>query len=181
MTDAYIRDHWGTTSRRKMARYLGVSEATLHRRAMRLGLAGTRRPWSEDEDELVRQQFAHWPAETLGRHLGRSPSAVVARAKKLRVSADDGRLSAAQCAELIGRDEHTVRRWIDRRELTAQRRNGGNWRVWPSVLRALVIAEPGRISWRGVLRNGSGRELVGLIAESWGVPERRSSGHADAR
>lgn len=176
--DDYIRTHWHTTSRRKMARALGIPMRTLHWRARRLGLTG-QRPWTDDDETLLREQYGRWSVETLAEKLGRTPGAVLARAKKLRLDSVGDDLSLAMVASLIGRDVRTVAGWIERGELQAHRR-GGVQRVYPARLRAFILDDKGRIMWRAVLRAGMIGDLVGLIAEEWGVAARRSSGHADA-
>lgn len=179
---AAIREGWATTPRRTLARRLGLSRYQLMRRARALGLLEPRKPWSESEDTLLHEQAGRWSWERLGQEIGRTTGACVARAKLLGISAVRDELTAADCARLVGRDPETVARWIERRALKGRRDGSGLWRVWPSALRELVIAEPSRVSWRGMLAGDESDRvlLVQLIAGEWGVPERRSSGHKDA-
>jgi hypothetical protein len=67
---------------------VGRTEAAVYHRLRKLGLPGgdwKREPWTQDDDETVRINFPMWPAFLIGYLVGKSVSAVHARARKLGV------------------------------------------------------------------------------------------------
>lgn len=165
--DAYLIEQWAKgTPRRKIARHLGVTVRTVHNRALKLGLVGSRREWTAEEDELVRNQAHRWSWTRLGEELNRPPSAVEARAKLLGVRAPGDMLCATTCAQLMGRDPRTVEGWIKRKELRGYVSDGGVYRVWPKALRDFIVANPTRVRLGRV--GSCARELFSLLADEWG-------------
>jgi hypothetical protein len=80
--DSYLRNTLSVIGCRAAARHLGRSRRAVYARASALGIAtsptGRPREWTDREDELL----AEW-VQRAARVLGRTPSAVAARAHRL--------------------------------------------------------------------------------------------------
>lgn len=171
--------------RRRIARSTRQSERLVRGVLVREGLShGRQRPWHIEaprhlrpddwrgpytHDDHLRMHAGERAPLRLGRDLGRTPDSIRARLSvhELRLTELRLELTLVVCGQLIGRDPSTLEAWIRRGELRARRVDGA-WRVWPKTLRELVLGDKSRVDWsRVTLRH----ELIGLLAEEWGVSD----------
>jgi len=101
-----------------------VPRWTVNRRAAALGLSRPKdRPWSAEDEAYVEASFHHTSVKTLARKLGRSPTAVQLKAKRLGLRKYDEGYTALSLAEALGVDPHWVLARIRSGKLRASRRH----------------------------------------------------------
>ena len=87
ITDGLLRRLYDPTVRgrsQEIAARLKVPRWAVNRRAAALGLSRPKdRPWSAEDEAYVEASFHHTSVKTLARKLGRSPTAVQLKAKRL--------------------------------------------------------------------------------------------------
>ncbi len=111
----------------------------VNRRAAALGLSRPNdRPWSAEDHAYVEASFHHTSVKTLARKLGRSPTAVQLKSKRLGLRKYAEGYTALSLAEAMGVDPHWVLARIRSGKLRASRRHtertaqqGGD--SWPSL------------------------------------------------
>src|SRR3990172_5676463 len=112
ITDGLLRRLYDPTVRgrsQEIAARLKVPRWAVNRRAAALGLSRPKdRPWSAEDEAYVEANFHHTSVKTLARKLGRSPTAVQLKAKRLGPRKDDEGYTALSLAEALGVDPHWV-------------------------------------------------------------------------
>lgn len=129
--DAILRrDYRGSLANRQaLARRLGVTEGAVHSRAAVLGCQRdtyTRRPWTEEEVEQLRELVGRLCTKAIARRLHRSANSVAVRAKRLRLShrARNGWYTQGETAEILGVSDRWVTRQIEAGHLRASWHHG---------------------------------------------------------
>ena len=81
----------------------------VNRRAVALGLSRPKdRPWSEDDRDYLEANFHRSAVKALAKRLGRSPTAIKLKAKRLGLRKYDEGYTASSLAEALGVDPHWV-------------------------------------------------------------------------
>jgi len=121
------RDYTGThQSKRDIAARLGVTQNAVAGQIMNIGLGNRsdrdrRKPWSEKEDEQLRELLGKYAPRTVAEKMVRSLNSVVVRGKRLGISrrCRDGWYTKKECCEILGMDHKWVQRRIDEGTLKA--------------------------------------------------------------
>lgn len=133
--------------RKRYPRYIIRSHAT------RQGLTmDTRKPWSAEEFEALREMAGSSTAKQIARQLNRSHSSVVSMMEKLKISRQvlDG-YSRVEVQQVFGVSSKTVQQWIKNRWL----------RVMPGTDR---ITETSMVRF---ITNHPGEYSLGRVDETW--------------
>ncbi len=152
-------------------------------------------PWSEREDEFLRQNLGVLSEEEIGAALRRTLTAVHLRWKRdlglPAPSKTPGYVTANQAAKMLAVDVHAVCRWIERGWLRARRlpfRNRKVWRIRVEDLKRFAVKPEHWILFRpDRVRDPALARLVTLAVERWGdewltpsqVAETHGVGHQD--
>lgn len=143
----------------EIAARLKVPRWVVNRRAAALGLSRPKdRPWSAGDEAHVEANFHHTSVKTLARKLGRSPTAVQLKAKRLGLRKYDEGYTALSLAEALGVDPHWVLARIRSGKLRASRRHtertaqqgGDSWLITDEAVVKFVRDHPYDIDLRKV-------------------------------
>lgn len=175
--DALRRDYLRVPTR-ALAKRWSCKPHHVRVRARTLGLAREKTPpWSQEEDEILRERWGTVTMERLFKWLpGRTEMAIRVRAKRkgLYASACREDLTLTFVAELCGVDHKVVRRWIVSGALRARvvpgpgrvgGRGGEQWAIEPAHLRTFILAHPQELNLRRAAPLGV--ELIRLVAGQW--------------
>lgn len=94
--DAYLREHYGEMSRREIAEAINRTIPLVGWRAAKLGLTRqtrsdeSARPWTAEEDRMLREMMAHNTYNEIAGRLDRTRAAVVGRAVRLGLTTRNG-------------------------------------------------------------------------------------------
>lgn len=144
--DAFLRRQYDPTVRgrsQEIAARLKVPRWVVNRRAVALGLSRPKdRPWTPQEEAYLEGNFHHVSVKALARRLGRSPTAVKLKAKRLGVRKYDEGYTARSLAEALGVDPHWVLARIRSGKLRASHRHtertaqqgGDSWLITDEAL-----------------------------------------------
>jgi len=132
-------------------------------------------PWSEGEDEFLRQSLGILSEEAIGVTLGRTPTAVHLRWKRdlglPAPSKTPGYVTAHQAADMLAVDVHAVCRWIESGWLPARLlpfRNRKVWRIRVGGLRRFAVKPEHWVLFRPErVRDPALARLVALAVERW--------------
>ena len=132
-------------------------------------------PWSEREDEFLRQHLGVLPEEEIGTALGRTRAAVRLRWKRdlglPAPSKTPGYVTANQAARVLAVDVHTVCRWIERRWVRARPLPFQGRKVWririEDLKRFAVKTEHWMLFRPERVRDPTLARLVTLAIERW--------------
>jgi len=162
ITDGLLRRMYDPTVRgrsQEIADRLRVPRWAVNRRAAALGLSRPKdRPWSAQEGAYLEANFHHVSAKTLARKLGRSPTAVKLKAKRLGLRKYDEGYTASSLAEALGVDPHWVLARIRSGKLRASHRHtertlgqgGDSWLVTDEAVVKFLAVHPYDIDLRKV-------------------------------
>jgi len=162
ITDATLRRMYDPTVRgrpQEIADRLKVPRWAVNRRAAALGLSRPKdRPWSAQEEAYLEANFHHVSAKTLARKLGRSPTAVKLKAKRLGLRKYDEGYTASSLAEALGVDPHWVLARIRSGKLRASHRHtdrtaqqgGDSWLITDEAVVEFLREHPYDIDLRKV-------------------------------
>ncbi|MCJ7510375.1 MAG: hypothetical protein MUP14_05770 [Dehalococcoidia bacterium] len=165
ITDATLRSASGgydPTVRgrsQEIADRLKVPRWAVNRRAAALGLSRPKdRPWSAQGEAYLEANFHHVSAKTLARKLGRSPTAVKLKAKRLGLRKYDEGYTASSLAEALDVDPHWVLARIRSGKLRASHRHtertvqqgGDSWLITDEAVVELLAEHPYDIDLRKV-------------------------------
>lgn len=160
--DGLLRRLYDPTVRgrsQEIARRLKVPRWAVNRRAAALGLSRPKdRPWSAQEESYLEGSFHHVSVKTLARKLGRSPTAVKLKAKRLGLRKYDEGYTACSLAEALGVDPHWVLARIRSGKLRASHRHtertaqqgGDSWLITDEAVVELLRDHPYDIDLRKV-------------------------------
>jgi hypothetical protein len=120
--DAFIIAHYPTLTFQEMAAALGRRYAGIQSRASCLVAQGRldvhqrhyQRPWTEDDEDYLNDQWGKVSDTEMTKHLNRSPVALTIKAKRLGINRRQNVWTARNVAEVFGVDPKTVIRWLDR-------------------------------------------------------------------
>ena len=155
------------TARGARAAILARNDRTLKRR-------GGSRPWTEAEEEYLRQQLGRLPEAEIARHLGRTETGIHLRRKKLNLIAPSKREDewpAQRVARLLSVDLHAVMHWISDGRLLARVMPGGRKiRLVPyrAVRRFALTPENWILFKPGRVTDPALRRLIALRRARWG-------------
>ena len=162
ITDGLLRRLYDPTVRgrsQEIAARLRVPQWAIKRRAAALGLTRPKdRPWSAEDEAYVEANFHHVSVKTLARRLGRSPTAVKLKAKRLGSRKYDEGYTAFSLAEALGVDPHWVLVRIRSGKLRASRRHtdrtpqqgGDSWLITDEAVIDLLREYPYDVDLRKV-------------------------------
>ena len=162
ITDGFLRRLYDPTVRgrsQEIAVRLKVPRWAVNRRAAALGLSRPKdRPWSAEDEAYVEASFHHTSVKTLARKLGRSPTAVQLKAKRLGLRKYDEGYTALSLAEALGVDPHWVMARIRSGKLRASRRHtertreqgGDSWLITDEAVVKFLRDHPYDIDLRKV-------------------------------
>jgi len=143
----------------ELAERLGVPRWAVNRRAAALGLSRPKdRPWSAQEEAYLEANLHHVSAKALARKLGRSPTAVKLKAKRLGLRKYDEGYTASSLAEALGVDPHWVLARIRSGKLRASHRHtertsgqgGDSWLITDEAVVEFLAEHPYDIDLRKV-------------------------------
>jgi len=128
--DSRVRDLIAAGSDlQSIARAMGRSRSSIDNRAYKLGIRFPRRPWTPEEDDVVRQHYRTISAAAIAAELGRTKRMVYMRARNLEVACPQKGWTPemdARLTELNGQgvsDTEVARRLgYDRHHITRRRR-----------------------------------------------------------
>ena len=162
ITDGFLRRLYDPTVRgrsQEIAARLKVPRWAVNRRAAALGLSRPKdRPWSAEDEAYVEASFHHTSVKTLARKLGRSPTAVQLKAKRLGLRKYDEGYTALSLAEALGVDPHWVLARIRSGKLRASGRHtertaqqgGDSWLITDEAVIDLLREYPYDVDLRKV-------------------------------
>jgi DNA-binding CsgD family transcriptional regulator len=171
------RDYTGThQSKRDIAARLGVTQNAVAGQIMNMGLGNRSdrdrcKPWSEKEDEQLRELLGKYAPRTVAEKMVRSLNSVVMRGKRLGISrrCRDGWYTKKECCEILGMDHKWVQRRIDDGALkatwhygTKPNKNGLQaWHIEEADLIAFIKKYPQDLNGRNV----DLIQIVGLLTQ----------------
>jgi len=162
ITDGLLRRLYDPTVRgrsQEIARRLKVPRWAVNRRAAALGLSRPKdRPWSKQDEAYLEASFHHVSIKTLAHKLGRSPTAVKLKAKRLGLRKYDEAYTACSLAEALGVDPHWVLARIRSGKLRASHRQtertaqqgGDSWLITDEAVLDFLREHPYDIDLRKV-------------------------------
>jgi biotin operon repressor len=162
--DRFLVQHYDPAVRGRsqwIARRLGVPRWAVNRRAAALGLSHTKdRPWTPEEEEYLESSYHRISLKTLARKLGRTPTAVRLKAKRLRLRKHGEGYSACSLAQALGVDPHWVLARIRSGKLRATHRQterteaqgGDSWLITEEAVVSFVREYPYELDLRRVDR-----------------------------
>jgi len=162
ITDATLRRMYDSTVRgrsQEIAERLNIPRWAVNRRAAALGLSRPKdRPWSAQEEAYLEANFHHSSTKALARRLGRSPTAVKLKAKRLGLRKYDEGYTASSLAEALGVDPHWVLARIRSGKLRASHRHtertlgqgGDSWLITDEAVLDYLAAHPYDLDLRKV-------------------------------
>jgi hypothetical protein len=115
--------------------------------------------WTDADDERLRDQYGLVADATLARRLGRTVGALAQRAYTLGLRHTTNFYTCTTAGAALGVDAKTVRAWIAREDLTADRApwkvgsRGRPWRIRPADLEAFVRTHPERLDFKRLPQN----------------------------
>ncbi len=125
--DALLRRMYAPTVKgrsQEIAYRLRMPRWAVNRRAVALGLSRPKdRPWTAQEEAHLEGNFHHVSVKALARKLGRSPTAVKLKAKRLGARKYGEGYTALSLAEALGVDPHWVLARIRSGKLRASHRH----------------------------------------------------------
>lgn len=160
--DAFLRRTYDPTVRgrsEEIARRLGMPRWAVNRRAVALGLSRPKdRPWTAQEEAYLEGNFHHVSVKALASRLGRSPTAVKLKAKRLGLRKYDEGYTACSLAEALGVDPHWVLARIRSGKLRASHRRtervpqqgGDSWLITDEAVVEFLREHPYDIDLRKV-------------------------------
>lgn len=173
--DLVVRHHYPRLPLSDLAAALGRTEAATRRRANGLGVtmggraplapaANAKRPWTADDDDVIRESWGFRPPRAIATQLGRSVTAVWVRKKRLGAGASVNLLTSRAVASLFGVDSHLVMRWVRDGLLRATKaglRCARNrmWNIDQASLEGFIRAHPEAYDWRR-MESGYHRDLA---------------------
>ena len=171
-----VRQEYRNThkSRRELAAKLGVTEYAVAAQVSRMGLGKRtdRRPWTPEEDELLRELIPRKSVPGIARTMGRSVNAVTVRAKRIQASrrVRDGWYTKREVCEILGMTHKWVQRRIESGRLKAtwhherqpQQDGSGSWHIEEKDLKRFIRRYPEELNGRNV-------DLVQVVAILAGV------------
>jgi hypothetical protein len=151
-------------SRRDIAAALGLTVGQVSAQIHRMGLvrlSGSRRPWTEEEEQRLQNMAGAMPARHIARELRRSAGSVRGKLSEMGLSSRDRAdwYTLGEAAEVLGMDERAVRRHIDAHRLKASwyhgrqpgpRAGSAAWCIRREDLRAFCRRYPGLLQHRRV-------------------------------
>ncbi len=162
ITDGLLRRMYDPTVKgrcQQIADRLKVPRWVVNRRAVALGLSRPKdRPWPIEEVSYLEGNFHHVSVKRLARKLGRSPTAVKLKAKRLGLRKYDEGYTARSLAEALGVDPHWVLARIRSGKLRAHQRHtertpdqgGDSWLITDDAVLDLLREHPYDIDLRKV-------------------------------
>jgi len=162
ITDGLLRRLYDPTVRgrsQEIAARLKLPRWAVNRRAAALGLSRPKdRPWSVEDEARVEASFHHTSVKMLARRLGRSPTAVQLKAKRLGLRKYGEGYTALSLAEALGVDPHWVLARIRSGRLRASRRHtertaqqgGDSWLITDEAVVRFLRDHPYDIDLRKV-------------------------------
>ncbi len=111
--DQFLVETHSTLTASEQARQLGIGYSAVIRRRMKLYQQGrislsaraSLPPWSDEEEEFLRDHYSRMTLNTLANRLGRSPRAIRERRGDLGLHRTDGFYTASALAEIFGMPE----------------------------------------------------------------------------
>ena len=83
----YLKENWGKKKTQEIAEELGRTYYSIYNKARKLGLGSNRahhhRPWTEEEEEFLAENWGMFSMEHIAKKLNRTPHAIQIRAVKL--------------------------------------------------------------------------------------------------
>ena len=152
--DRFLAKHYDPSIRgrsEQIARCLGVPRWAVNRRAAALGLSRVKdRPWSRKDEEYLEAHLHRTALRTIARRLGRSPTAVKLKAKRLGLRKHGEGYTAYSLAQALGVDPHWVLERIRAGKLRASHRrterteaqHGDSWLITEEAVVAFIKRNP---------------------------------------
>ena len=148
-----------------LAQGLGVPRYTVKQWASRLGVARTKElPWSAKDVEYLTANYHRYSLKTICRNLKRTRTAVILKAKRLRIRKSGEGYTVRSLCLALGEDHHKIDGWIDQGLLNAARRQTTRendfYYIREKEVRRFIIENPTKINVRRV----DGVWLIDLLA-----------------
>lgn len=162
--DRFLVQYYDPTARGRsdwIARRLGVPRWAVNRRAAALGLSHTKdRPWAREEEDYLESVYHRVSLKTLAKKLGRTPTAVRLKAKRLGLRKHGEGYTACSLAKALGVDPHWVKARIESGKLRASHRQtgrtqaqgGDSWLITDEAVVAFIKEHPYDLDLRKVDR-----------------------------
>lgn len=160
--DAFLLHMYDSTvpgRSQEIAHRLNVPRWVVNRRAAALGLSRPKdRPWSRQDETYLEANLHRVSVKALARRLGRSPTAVKLKAKRLGLRKYDEGYTASSLAEALGVNPHWVLARIRSGKLRASHRHtertpqqgGDSWLISDEALVDFLREHPYDIDLRKV-------------------------------
>lgn len=188
--DALLKERYNSQPRRidELARALPMYPRwEIKKRAAKLGIARAKeRNWTKRDERSLSKWLAHRSIEWIARKLNRTVTAVVLKAKRLKIKKSGAGYTANSLAFGLGVDNHKVTTWVQRGLLRAARRqtkrrggqNGDYWYIDPADVRDFVKTNPDEVSFR----NAEKRFLIKILTTHDGAgADRQSNGNMKSK
>lgn len=152
--DAFLRRMYDAAIRgrsHEIATRLRRPRWVVNRRAVALGLSRPKdRPWSEEDSDYLEVNYHRSAMKVMAKHLGRSPTAVKLKAKRLGLRKYDEGYTASSLAEALGVDPHWVLarirsgslRAVPRRTERKPEQGGDSWLISDDALLDFLREHP---------------------------------------
>ena len=155
--DELIRKHYDP---RVQGRVTDISEKlkmprwVVSRRAKALGLicARTRKEWTKEEDDLLRESAGEKPVELIRKELGRSRNSVINRIKRLGLSR-----AVVYCGytlreleQCFGIGHHAIERWVAKGYMKKRLNDRNEWNISDTTILNFIICFPAEYDLRRV-------------------------------
>lgn len=165
---SYLVDHYGDQTLHQIAEHLGRTFEAIQVRSYKLirekRLDPSKRfyhaPWSEDEEDYLRDSLGLLSDAAICKKLGRSRVAITLKAKRLGINRKMNLYTAREVGRIFGVDAKTVLGWQSRGWLVGKRTRvgcgGGKRRMWhfpDDELERFVDYHGWVYDWRRIDRN----------------------------
>ena len=143
-------------SRLELARALDATPSQISYQINKMGIRkpSARRPWTNEEDEVLIRLMPTKTAISIARRMNRTINAVTARSTRLGINRRDrdGWYTLLETCEILGREHAWLTKRIEKGSLKATRRNPGSnhWHIKRNDLRDFIRKYPEELVGRNV-------------------------------
>lgn len=139
----YIKSNYKKCTVKEIADALGMSEASVRNKALRLGIK-SKRIWTDRQNSYVENNYGIESISTIAKKIGKTEKQVISKAGALGLGyfrEQTENLTLAEMSRLLGRHKNTVKYWVDKHNIPSSKL--GKYRmIAPDDLKAFMQAHP---------------------------------------